>query len=1541
MKRLLALICLLSFFGIAALAQSEGDENDNGFLLNMLQNQLSGPGRQIQVSGVSGLLSSEARIAEITVSDEHGAWLTLRNVALDWTRSALLLGRLNINRLAADEIELARQPDIPPTPVLEQTEAAPFQVPELPVQVQLQELAIGRFILGEPVAGVAAELSLNGNLSLASGELDTTLNAERLDAPGGTLGLQASFANESRQLGLDLHLQEPEGGLVFTLLNIENEPPIDLRLAGNGPLDNVDITLALDAANERLLGGTLALRGGDEGLGFDADIRGGIAPLIPAAYRDFFAGETALTANGVRKTDGGTRLDALSLRGAVLELDGNFDTTADGFPRAIDLTGALGDPEAAPVTLPVPGAATTLNSARLYLSYGQQTRWNGFVVLDRLTARGVSMEDLTLNLGGLAENLEDPDARSITLALEGLATGVTTDDPAMAEALGDRFDLFADVAMPPAAPVSVRQLQLSGSGLSIFSSGTLEDWVYDGRNSVRIDDLAPFGAIAARPLAGAIDIDADGSISPLSGGVNLALSGGAQDVKIGDPRVDALMAGETTIEGRVVRDADGIRTEQLRVGNAQFSLASDGRVSSTSTDFTFDASLADLSQIDPRLGGALTASGTAQGSGQDIDVDFDARIPEGQLMDRPLTGAELGFTGTLAGLGAGTAVTGDLRGGGQFGDQPLSLAGSIDTTGGQQEIRGLRAAVGPNTVAGDVTRAADGLMTGSLAVRAPDIAPIAALALTEGSGAIEADLDLAPEDGRQRVSVSANGRGIAVAGTSIETVNLDAAIADALGVPMVNGTLAGTSIRAGGLDIATVNATAEPDGENRTAFSADSRLAIGTLIDMTGALDRLDTGMAVTLDTLRLRQDPRVATLTQPATITMRDGTTTLTPLTLDFGTGRLSAEGTIAEEYDLAIDLETLPLDIANAIAPDLGAAGDVTGTARVTGPRATPNVSFDVAGNGLGAAATRDAGVPPLALNATGATEDGQLNLDAAATAENGLDLRVSGGVPMTDGGALGLDVALNSLPLAMVDGLAGNQGLRGDVTGNARVTGTFADPNAAFVVNGTGISVDTLAASGRGPLTLTSRGEFASQTLTLSEARLEGGGVDFSASGRVPLAGSGLDVSGSGTLPLSLANAFLAERSMQVAGTAALDFRALGSISAPVLSANARMEDGTLVDPETNIRLNNIDLDASLANNTVEIRNLSANSAVGGGLAASGTLGLGEGLPADLDVRLNDLRYTDGSFVATRFSGNLSAEGPMLGNGLISGTVDLGPTEISISEGLGAGASANLEQVIHELPPRRVSQTLERAGIGVDPAAEEAQGSQSSLRLDVLVRAPRQIFIRGRGLDAELGGETRIQGTASNVQPVGQFELRRGRLSILGQRLDFDEGSLTLVGDLDPQIHFVAQTQSEDVTAFITVTGSASAPEVIFSSEPELPQDEVLARILFNRSADALSPFQLAQLAAAAAELAGGGGGGLMEQLRTSTGLDDLDIVTEENGSTAVRAGRYVSDDVYVDVQTGSDGVSRAAVQVELTDTVQARGEVGSDGNTELGLFYERDY
>ena len=139
-----------------------------------------------------------------------------------------------------------------------------------------------------------------------------------------------------------------------------------------------------------------------------------------------------------------------------------------------------------------------------------------------------------------------------------------------------------------------------------------------------------------------------------------------------------------------------------------------------------------------------------------------------------------------------------------------------------------------------------------------------------------------------------------------------------------------------------------------------------------------------------------------------------------------------------------------------------------------------------------------------------------------------------------------------------------------------------------------------------------------------------------------------------------------------------------------------------------------------------------------------------------------------------------------------------------------------------------------------------------------APNRVFVRGRGIDAELGGDLRLTGSSRDPVAVGAFEMRRGRLSVVGQRLDFTRGRLTFGGELTaPDLDFTAETKAAEVTVHIAVTGPANQPKFALSSDPSLPQDEVFSRLLFKKASGGLSPFQALQLAQALAQFSGGRG------------------------------------------------------------------------------------
>jgi translocation and assembly module TamB len=118
-------------------------------------------------------------------------------------------------------------------------------------------------------------------------------------------------------------------------------------------------------------------------------------------------------------------------------------------------------------------------------------------------------------------------------------------------------------------------------------------------------------------------------------------------------------------------------------------------------------------------------------------------------------------------------------------------------------------------------------------------------------------------------------------------------------------------------------------------------------------------------------------------------------------------------------------------------------------------------------------------------------------------------------------------------------------------------------------------------------------------------------------------------------------------------------------------------------------------------------------------------------------------------------------------------------------------------------------------------------------------------------------------------------------------------------------------------------------------------VLSQLLFGRGLQNISALQALQLANAVATLAGRSGEGLVSKLRSGFGLDDLDITTAEDGSTALRAGKYIAENVYTEIEVGQGGKSRINLNLDLREGVTLKGRIGADGETGVGIFVEKDY
>ncbi|MBC7283925.1 translocation/assembly module TamB domain-containing protein [Hoeflea sp.] len=563
----------------------------------------------------------------------------------------------------------------------------------------------------------------------------------------------------------------------------------------------------------------------------------------------------------------------------------------------------------------------------------------------------------------------------------------------------------------------------------------------------------------------------------------------------------------------------------------------------------------------------------------------------------------------------------------------------------------------------------------------------------------------------------------------------------------------------------------------------------------------------------------------------------------------------------------------------------------------------------------------------------QDGTARIEQLTLSPGGGEVSVSG----TAGEALNLDLAVSGLPLTSVNAIAAGAGLSGTLSGQVRVRGTGSAPVISYDLTADNVRAAAASAVADVPLSLTANGELNGGRLSFN-AQGNGSGLAFTATGGLDTGGArSLSASINGSVPFSILSGPLARQGIGLTGAAQADISISGTVGAPQISGTITTSGSRLVDSRTGIAITDLAADIGLTPGQANIRSLSGELSSGGRISGSGTVGLdaAASYPADLQLKMERARYADGKIVATRFDADLALSGPLTSLPDLAGTIVLDETTITVPDTIPSSI-AQLD-VTHENASAQVQAQAERLSGG------SASGASSGLGLDVEVKASR-LFVRGRGMDVELGGSIRLTGTTGAPVAAGGFDLRRGRLSILGQRLNFDSGKLGFAGSVVPILDFAATTRSGSTTVTVRVTGPADAPEFSFTSSPELPEDEVLAQLVFGRSMSSLSPLQIAQLAEAVGQLTGVvSGGGLVETLRRATGVDDIDVRTdEETGDTSLGVGKYLNDRTYLGIESGgSAGDGKARIDLDIGRGIKLRGEASSGGETKGGIFYEREY
>jgi translocation and assembly module TamB len=190
----------------------------------------------VSLAGLTGSFPQALFIERLQLSDDRGVWLTAQRVNLEWSPSALLARRLQIDALHAATVDMERLPASSPN--------APSGTVSIP-RIDVAGLTVDELKLGAALAGTPATLILHGNAHLRSvRDMIIDATAHRI---GGDGDYQVQLRFDPQRMDAAVNLHEPAGGPLENLLRLPGLGALAATLHLTGPRAAEHLELSVDA----------------------------------------------------------------------------------------------------------------------------------------------------------------------------------------------------------------------------------------------------------------------------------------------------------------------------------------------------------------------------------------------------------------------------------------------------------------------------------------------------------------------------------------------------------------------------------------------------------------------------------------------------------------------------------------------------------------------------------------------------------------------------------------------------------------------------------------------------------------------------------------------------------------------------------------------------------------------------------------------------------------------------------------------------------------------------------------------------------------------------------------------------------------------------------------------------------------------------------------------------------------------------------------------------------------------------------------------
>ena len=547
--------------------------------------------------------------------------------------------------------------------------------------------------------------------------------------------------------------------------------------------------------------------------------------------------------------------------------------------------------------------------------------------------------------------------------------------------------------------------------------------------------------------------------------------------------------------------------------------------------------------------------------------------------------------------------------------------------------------------------------------------------------------------------------------------------------------------------------------------------------------------------------------------------------------------------------------------------------------------------------------------------------------------------------------VDAKFARMPLRLADLAGANLGLGGLLSGTAQLSQSGNGPatgNARLKVDGFTRSglvlssrpVDVFAVANLSPSELAIGARFTEDDQSLGRLDARISGIARGRTSGQPLTSRVMQGRLDATLGYEGAAEalwrLLAIETFDLTGPVEVQARATGSLASPRITGDLSGDGLRLQSAVSGTDVREVSARGRFIDSRLNLTRLSGTTAGGGTISGSGSVDLANisasrGPQIDIRLAADNARILNATGLEATITGPLRIVSTGVG-GTIAGRVE-------VDRAAWALGTAAEDMSLPDIATREV-------GANTAEAFTRA-ASSSDWRYLIDAKAPSRIAVDGLGLDSEWGIDIKLRGTVTDPRIGGEARLVRGDYRFSNTRFELTEGEIEFDANvpIDPRLDIEARASANGTNVIIDITGNAQRPQIAFSATPALPEEEILARLLFGGSVTSLSATDAIQLGAALASLQGGGGGlDPIGTLRRSIGLDQLRIVSADPAlgrGTGVALGKNIGRNAYVELVTDGQGYSATQVEYRITSWLALLGSVTTIGRDSVLAEISRDY